>query len=394
MGYHILIIPGLRPNSKYKTHGSFVQDHANALIKAGHKIGMIHISIRSIFSIKEGNLKQFTFSRIKDNSKGNINELQIYRWFLGGSPVITEMRYAKLVVKMYKRYMAKFGKPDIIHAHFTLWPGIGAYHISKIFNVPYIITEHSTAYSRKKIKQKYASLVTKVLNHAQSIICVSNGLADAVRSYTKNSNMEVIGNPVDTDFFCLDNSEKNPGIFTIFTLGYLTKKKGIDLLVTAFGQLFLEKAFNSSVKLVVGGPGPEMENLRFIAEKYNIINHVDFLGELTREQVRDQMQNANIFALPSRHETFGVVYIEAMAAGKPVIAANTDGPRDFINKNVGYIIDVDDLEELKKSLLDAYANKLEWFRKQNAIKNYIINRFSAIEFAKKTTAVYEKVLTK
>jgi glycosyltransferase involved in cell wall biosynthesis len=83
--------------------------------------------------------------------------------------------------------------PDLIHAHFSIWSGVIAYQLFKIFKIPYIITEHSSSYGRGMVKNKYLSLLTNVLDNAQQIVCVSEGLANDISKYT-SKNIVVIRN--------------------------------------------------------------------------------------------------------------------------------------------------------------------------------------------------------
>lgn len=393
MSRHILFISGIRPDYKYKTHGAFIQQQAETLCKYGHKIGMIYIGMRSVFTIFEGHIKEYSTGKIQEISNPYFTELQLKSWFIGGIPFLREMHYKRLADKLIRHYIDRFGNPDFIHAHFAIWPGVIAYNLSKKYNIPYFLTEHSTAYSRNHIKPKYKYLLKKALDNALCVVCVSEGLKKSVKKYSINENFEVVGNIVKTDFFLPQENNFSGDDYRIFSLGYLTEKKGFDLLIRAFGNLINKNSFNQKVKLIIGGSGPEKENLEKIILEYKIQDSVVLLGELNQVEVKEQLQIANIFALASRHETFGIVFIEAMSCGLPVIATKTDGPIEFVNENVGYLVDIDDIENLEKAIVDAVNRKDYWKGKANNIRKFTIANFSEIEFSKKMENLYSRYLT-
>ncbi|HEY9113237.1 MAG TPA: glycosyltransferase, partial [Bacteroidales bacterium] len=359
----------------------------------GNKVGMLHIAMRSVFTCFDGHLLEYTSNKIEISETEYLNEIQIKKWFIGGVPKFREKYYSRNAIRLFKKYIEKYGKPDVIHAHFAIWSGVIAYQISKEFNIPYLITEHSSSYGRGLIKGKYSKLLSKVLNNSQKIIGVSSGLAKDISSYTSKE-IIVIGNPIDTNFFTIDSKVENNKIFSIFSLGYLTQVKGFDILINSLGNLFRNKLISDNVFLRIGGSGPELEHLKELVINNGLQNTVTFLGELNKEQVKKEMQFCNLFALPSRFETFGVVYLEAMATGKPVIASDTYGPSQIINKEVGYIIETNNQKDLQKALIDAIEKKEYWKSKENEIRNYVITNFGEIAYADKLEFIYKQILEK
>jgi glycosyltransferase involved in cell wall biosynthesis len=242
------------------------------------------------------------------------------------------------------------------------------------------------------VKNKYLSLLTNVLDNAQQIVCVSEGLANDISKYT-SKNIVVISNIVDTNFFVPEEPIKIDSFYRIFTLGYLTKVKGIDLLIKSVAEL-LRNNKHKDIKLIVGGNGPERENLMELVKSNGLENNVEFLGELNRNEVKSQLQLCDIFALPSRFETFGVALVEAMSMGKPVIATKTHGPKEFVINKVGYLINKEDIKELVNSIEDAIINKKSWKTNSSIIRNYAIEKFSEKVFLKKTSLLYDKTISK
>src|SRR5690606_9435676 len=89
---------------------------------------------------------------------------------------------------------------------------------------------------------------------------------------------------------------------------------------------------------------------------------VTFLGKLSRGEVRMALSNCNAFVLPSRFETFGVVLVEALAMGVPVIATRCGGPEDIVTENTGVLVPVDDRQALAEALESVLLSPDKWDR--------------------------------
>ena len=102
------------------------------------------------------------------------------------------------------------------------------------------------------------------------------------------------------------------------------------------------------------------------------------------------MNKCDAFVLPSRYETFGVVYIEALASGKPVIGTFNGGAEDIVNQDVGILVEIDNVKKL--------SNAMEYIRKNNKeykpeeLRKYCTEKFSANVIIKKIINVYKEVI--
>jgi glycosyltransferase involved in cell wall biosynthesis len=152
---------------------------------------------------------------------------------------------------------------------------------------------------------------------------------------------------VDIEFFRLPTRPRKSNPFTFLSIGSLTSNKGIDLLLRSFAKI-VETGAN--VKLEVGGDGPEEGRLHSLARDLRIQEHVRFLGELSREEVRSAMWRANTLTSTSYVETFGIVLIEAMATGIPVVATQSGGPCDTVRSEVGTLVPTGDVQALFEAM--------------------------------------------
>ncbi len=135
----------------------------------------------------------------------------------------------------------------------------------------------------------------------------------------------------------------------IFTIGRLSKFKRIDLILKALAVLKQDRG--KDIRLVVGGDGEERANLMKLAQKMGLSQQVYFTGRLPYEQVKEYMGKAKAVIFPTTNEPFGLVPLEAMACGTPVIASNSGGPREtIIDGKVGFLFKPDDEFDLARKI--------------------------------------------
>jgi len=167
----------------------------------------------------------------------------------------------------------------------------------------------------------------------------------------------------------------------------LTEKKNVDVLIKAFARSFKSRR---DIKLEIGGDGPCLLNLKKLAEEEGVAEQVSFLGMLQRHEVLEKVAEANAFVLSSEYETFGVVLVEALALGKPVIATRCGGPESIITPEVGYLVQKNSVEQLSKVMSDLYENK-ERFVAEN-IRKYCATNYSEGSVIRQLGKIYKEAL--
>ena len=380
---NILIIPSWYATNSNPTNGSFFREQAMAMKEAGHNVIVAFVEVRlasrDLFSekvdIKDDNgIKTYRIIQGKIPKTGNIGTVIAFRRGL-----------IKIIKNLYNRENI-----DIVHLHSCIWGGIGAVSASRKLNIPLVITEHSSYYSRYRVKMIEKLILRYSFKSANKVISVSNSLREIISKY--KSNIEVIPNMVDCDkVLSIINKNNNlgeEGQFTILSLCYLKKNKGIDILIRAFSTYFRGK----EVKLIIAGDGPERENLENLSKELGILEQVEFKGALNRDEVYKVMSNCNIFVLPSRFETFGVVLIEALANGKPVISTRNGGANDIVTDENGILVDIDDIEGLGKAMVDLKLNYNKY--NEEEIRNSCINKYSKKIITRQLEKVYSELICK
>lgn len=386
---NIVIIPAFFQTKSRKTLGSFFLEQARALQQKGHKVTILYCDTYSIKCVKNW----FAYSEEKSEI---IEGIQIYRnrCFCPLKHGIEGHReaFAQGIQKLYDQYMQE-NRPDIIHAHCSVWAGYAAMKLSEQIGIPYVVTEHATLFQlhRDEISEKNDKVIRKIFQKAARVICVSGAFAKLIESYRPD--IDVVGNVVNCDAFVPRvDSEKHRGI-RFLTVCYMEEeaqlyKKGIDILIQAWTEVVKRYM---DVKLVIGGGGSAKTKVEQWVEEQGISKYVEFTGALDRKQVIQEMQSCDCFVLPSRYETFGVVYIEAMACGKPVIAVANGGPDDFVKPFNGLLIKPG-AEELVQAFYEMIGHLTRGnYYQEEKISNYIKSKFSYEAIAEQLEAIYNSI---
>jgi glycosyltransferase involved in cell wall biosynthesis len=386
---HILLLPSSYPTRPRPVRGIFVQQQAEALHRAGVKVGVIYPYFRSMRDLGVSALPDNHFQISFDQENG----IPTYRFCGWNIPRlrIEPVLWKTQAKRLFNRYINQFGKPDLIHAHNILWGGVSAMEIAEQMDLPLIVTEHTSSFARGLIQSWQEPFICQVIKKTDCLLTVSGKLAEQMQTYAKDRDIGVVPNVVDTEYFIPPSIPRAKRPFRILTVALLTPVKGIDILLRAFAKAFDHQ---ENVLLEIGGDGTQRKELEGLAAKLHLENQVRFLGLLSREQVREAMWRSNIFVLPSYVETFGVVLIEAMATGLPVVATKCGGPEDIINSKAGWLIETGDADDLADVLRNAYLNYQDIKKQESYIRQYVINNFSGEVTAGKLLKHYHHVLEK
>lgn len=379
---HVMFIPSWYDNDRNKVHGSFFREQATKLQEAGVKITVAYNEIWPLTLI--GKIKE------KSGLYFNIEKgLRTYRYknynFIPKHPLMFNI-FDKRMEKLYKEIVKKEGKVDIIHAQSSLWGGISASYIAKKYNIPLVITEHSSINRGKYVRESYYKRIVDSYKSADAIIAVGNGLKNEIEELTNRRDIKVIGNLVDLSLFDIRDIKDNKDEFIFFSLAFLEGEKGFDTLIKSFSRKFK----NKKARLIIGGDGSQREWLEDIAKSENIENQVTFVGALSREEVSKYMNKCDAFVLASRYETFGVVYIEALASGKPVIGTFNGGAEGIINENVGILTEIDNVDKLSDAM--EYIEKNYKKYNKESLRKYCTQKFSSNVIINKIINVYKEVM--
>jgi glycosyltransferase involved in cell wall biosynthesis len=277
-----------------------------------------------------------------------------YRFFalpgVFGLPTSGAFLFARVLDEI--RRLHEVNPIHVIHAHAPLPCGHAAMLLSRELHIPFVVTVHGLdAYSANQ-DTGYAGMWCKrvsrlVYRSAQRVICVSEAVRNqVVTGAAAPVNTAVIYNGVDPQTFTPSNHHSASPV--ILSVGNLIPVKGHELLLQALHAIdHSHKDFSWEVI----GDGPEQPRLQMLARELGITERIRFLGRQSRSQVAQAMRRCTIFALPSRNEGLGCVYLEAMSAERPVIACHGQGIEEVIEQGInGCLVDPDNLDELIDTL--------------------------------------------
>lgn len=297
--------------------------------------------------------------------------------------------YSRVVASALHIYIQKNGRPDIVHVHNAWLAGTACVDILERARIPFCITEHSTYFARNIIPSHFHPLLRRVYAAACARIAVSPSLAALLSDLSLADDVRFIPNMLDPGFAgSLPVVEQRANFFTFFNVAELTEKKGHTLLLDAFAAAFKGII---SVRLVIGGAGALLNSLKHRCASLGIESQVEFSGMLDRASLRKKMMEADVFVLPSLFETFGVVVIEAMSCGKPVIATVCGGPEHILDESTGMLIPAGDVQALSHAMLEMQKNIQTY--DGDLIRSKVLEAFGPASVARSIERVYREILS-
>ncbi|MFF2877745.1 glycosyltransferase family 4 protein [Gottfriedia sp. NPDC057991] len=233
---------------------------------------------------------------------------------------------------------------DIIHCHDTFSLKF-AYILKKMLGLKVVFTVHDT------------NVYTAKLNKfpIDKYVAISNTVYKIVSGFVPKNKIELIYNGIDLNKF-YNNKKRNKNKQECINISCVARlvpeKKGQDILIGAVDIIKKQYGFNNFKCFFAGTATDQcsLNELKELVKKNRLENHVEFLGNI--EKVEEVYSNTDIFVLPSRYEGFGLVVVEALAAGCVVIVSKLDGPLEIVKENelYGLSFEKDNHEELAKKI--------------------------------------------
>ncbi len=380
---NILIVPSWYEARSGAQLGSFFREQAFALKRSGCNVIVADATLQSMKNLKGKKL----FSIQKKNDEGLVTYSYLMPSFgLMRMPKIGAKIYAHNLEKLFRSIIKDGHKVDVIHAHSFYCAGVAATRLGKKYGIPVVVTEHSSDIISRKLDVQKTDLLKETVENCEKFICVGNGLKNAVIEYIQTEkDITVIPNIVDKIFNYKE--EKTSDIFHFVSIGNLIQRKRFDLTIHAFARIFKD---NHKVMLTIIGDGPLKDELKTLAKERGVENQVIFTGRMDRNNVAQELQRANAFVLASDYETFGVVYIEAMACGTPVIGTRNGGADDIINDTCGILVDTDDVLQLASAMKQIYSTYNKYDKKY--IANQCVSQYGEESISMQLKVVYSNIV--
>lgn len=259
--------------------------------------------------------------------------------------------------------LQKKNKYDAVWAMMAAYAGFSALFFKLTHpKIPYLLTLQEgdpIEYIKKKVRFVYP-LFSKIFTKADYIQAISNYLANWGRDMGAKCPVEVVPNGVDINKFKSQISNlKNTEEKILITASRLVKKNAIDDVIKALQYL------PENVKFLILGEGEEKEKLKNLVRELKVENKVEFLGFIDHSEMMKYFEKADIFIRPSLSEGMGNSFIEAMAAGIPVIATSVGGIPDFLHDGeTGLFCEVNNPRSI--------AGKVKIYLENNELRKKII----------------------
>lgn len=294
-----------------------------------------------------------------------------------------------MILKLIKKLNLTF---DIIHAHFT-WPsGVVAAKLKKEFNVPLIITEHTSNTFYQAIDLKDSKFIES-WNQSDAIIRMKR--SDITLFYDvgiPKNKVHYIPNGCDVNKFSLLDMKKcrnelglplNKKI--ILSVGHLSEVKGHYYLIDAVKQLI---NYRDDILCIIVGDGKLRQKLEKQIKENEIGDYVKLVGSKPYSEIPLWMNACDLFVLPSLKESFGVVQIEAMSCGKPVISTYNGGSEEIIiSEDYGLLCEPRNSKSLAEALIIGINGNYDQNKLVSYAKSYSYNNIS-----KEVSSIYSDLL--
>ncbi|MBC6994677.1 glycosyltransferase [Neolewinella lacunae] len=315
----ILFLTPWFPNRVHARDGNFVERYAALAAEIG-SVTLLHAVHDPKLGV--GTLELHTEARIWG---------QLHQVYYGGQGGRWQRLRARR--KAWRAAIAALTeRPDVIYAHVLIDGGIVAARLARRWGVPFVVSEHASRYLEPGVPLRYAfdfMLARRAARRASWVLPVSTALRMGMEQKGIRANYRVLPNPVDDRFFVPASREASPGGRQMLHLSDASWQKNIGLLLDAFELAHRE---DPGLELVLAGDGNPVVLRRAIATHLGPAARraLRLRGPLDRSEVVSAMQSARLFVLTSTIETQGIVVLEALLCGLPVITTPCGGPQSLL----------------------------------------------------------------
>ncbi|MDI6704433.1 MAG: glycosyltransferase family 4 protein [bacterium] len=291
---------------------------------------------------------------------------------------------------------------DIIHAQHPYLLGKVAKRWARRLKIPLVFTHHTLyeeyahyiPFNQKVIKKLAISSSTSFANNCDLVIVPTPGVKDLIQGYGVKTRIEIVPTGVNLEDFRKDRGREirkeykiPPQTKILLYLGRFAKEKNIEFLLHVYKKVQDEY---KEVVLFMVGYGPQHREILNLSKRLDIRNII-FTGSREREDIIKFYQAADLFIFSSLTETQGIILIESLAAGTPVVAVNASGTKDIITHGVtGYLTDLS-VPSFVKRVIELLRDdrKREEFSKNAKVS---ARMFSSLTTGKRLIDLYQELI--
>ena len=378
---HVLTLTPFYPSERDDAGGCFVAEPLEWVAKAS--------VVNTVFAVQP-------FYRERLRARDADKSAQWLRYFSlpGGIGLPTAGAFLFERIVGLVRELQRTQRIDLIHAHGALPCGHAAMLLSAELGLPYLVSVHGLdAFSTTQVSGRAGGwcrrISQRVYRSSRRVVCISEHVRERVLEGTgPTCRTSVVYNGVDPELFS-PRSESVSGNL-VLSVGNLIPIKGHELLIRAVGSLAVEFP---ELALEIIGDGPERARLETLAQQLKIGDRVRFLGRTSRHDVAAALRRCIVFALPSRYEGLGCVYLEAMSVGKAVIGCREQGIAEVIRHGSnGFLVGPDNEKELTLALAMLLKDDARRRNLGAAARDTILERFTLEQQAESLVRIYRECL--
>jgi glycosyltransferase involved in cell wall biosynthesis len=377
---HVLTLTPFYPAKQDDAAGCFIAEPLEVLAQAG--VTNTVLALQPIYR-----------KQVQASESGVPAKWLRYFSFPGnvGLPVAGAFAFARIVGRV--RDLHRSSPIDLIHAHGPLPCGHAAMLLGAELGIPYVVSVHGLdAYATEQVGGRAGEwcrrVSQRVYRASRRVICISERVREEVlRGTGQSCRTSVVYNGVDPELFS-PASEPRGDKTIVLSVGNLIPIKGHDVLIRAIAAIIGDFPI---IELEIIGDGPERQHLEALAQRSGMADRVRFRGRQSRREVAAAMQRCTVFALPSRYEGLGCVYLEAMATEKAVIGCRGQGIAEIIRHGSnGFLVGPDNEKELALALTMLLRDERRRRSMGTAARDTILDRFTLAHQAENLARIYRE----
>ncbi len=280
--------------------------------------------------------------------------------------------------------------PDVCNIHYIIPYGFGAVLACKRLRIKSVLTMEGWDVYDPLVTPKavYHPFIRYCIKNANVLTANSSFTAGKIKELWYNRKAIVIPYGVDVEFFKSNYTFKSK-IRKEFSLSKeviflcvqrLHPRKKVDVTIKAFREMI---ASGCNTVLFIVGKGPEENSLKSLVSELKLKSRVIFTGSVSNSKLRELYSAADVFVLHSLYEGLGIVIIEALSSGLPVIATNSGGTIDLVDESVGFLIQPGNVEELSSRMVALYKDSSLREKLGVAARRFAVNNLSWEKIVKK-----------
>lgn len=320
------------------------------------------------------------------------------------------------------------GEFDVIHVHHPFLIGYTAIYLGHKYKVPVVYTYHTRyeeylhhikSYSRlvnkyegenhrllktveEKLihlgKDKFVPFHNRVfMNHCDSVIVPTNNMKAILESQQIKSKMNILPTGLDEEAYSNNDEESNRireqyvgnKKYLLCSVARLEREKNIEFIIKGISKL--KKRLGSTFRLLLIGDGTEREKLEEMVWELDLEDEISFLGTLQQDEITNYYRACNAFVFASKSETQGIVLLEAMAAGLPVVAIKASGVEDVVCNGENGFMTEETVDEWTEKI-NLILNNQQLRERLRCRASVTARDYSMVQIANQAAAYYNDMI--